>query len=144
MKNGDYILVSAPKNYPGKLYRGKYCYEHHLCYWKHYGVIPKDDEIIHHKDENKHNNIIDNLELMKLIDHVRLHNAEKKKHMVLLQCPICKTQFVKQRRDTHLVKGGRATYCSKECLYKSNALRVKKDEEFLMYEKQNVIHEFFG
>ena len=29
MKSGNYILIKAPDNYPGKKYRGKYCYEHH-------------------------------------------------------------------------------------------------------------------
>ena len=43
MKNGDYILVKAPTNYPGKKYRNKYCYEHHLVYWQHYGIIPNNN-----------------------------------------------------------------------------------------------------
>ena len=29
MKNGDYNLVKAPKDFQGIKYRGKYCLEHH-------------------------------------------------------------------------------------------------------------------
>lgn len=58
MKNGDYLLAVAPENYPGKRYRGRYCSEHTLVYWQHYGIVPNKDEVIHHIDGNKHNNDI--------------------------------------------------------------------------------------
>lgn len=38
--------------------------------------IISDDLIVHHKDENKLNNLIDNLELMSLSEHTTLHNIE--------------------------------------------------------------------
>ena len=45
MINGDYILVVAPPDYPGVKYRGRYCYEHRLVWWKEHNFLPKDDEI---------------------------------------------------------------------------------------------------
>lgn len=50
MKNGKYVLIVAPTEYPGTRYRGKYCYEHTYVFWKHTGVLPKKGEIVHHKD----------------------------------------------------------------------------------------------
>lgn len=45
----------------------------HVWVWKnHYGDIPKGSHI-HHKDENKSNNSIDNLECLKKFDHLSLH-----------------------------------------------------------------------
>lgn len=142
MKNGDYELVVAPKEYSDKVYRNKYCYKHYLAYWKEYGIIPKNDEIIHHKDGNKHNNSIENLELMNRIEHIKLHNSKRTRKMVLLKCPICEKEFVKEKRNTHLQKGGTATYCSKKCTYKSNKLRSEKNESFLNLINENVIKEF--
>ena len=43
MKNGPYILVAALETYPGKKYRGKYCYEHHMVWWKKHKQITKEN-----------------------------------------------------------------------------------------------------
>lgn len=117
MRNGDYILVVAPPDFPGKKYRGRYCYEHHLVYWQTHGVVPKKDEIIHHKDENKHNNHPDNLELKTRKKHAQEHDATRGKTMVELQCPYCQTIFIREKRQTYLQKTN-VTYtcCSRKCV----------------------------
>lgn len=117
MKNGEYILVTAPDSYPGKKYRDRYCYEHHLVYWQHYGVVPKEDEVIHHIDENKHHNVIENLELLLRSEHSTNHTLSRKRKYVLLKCPICRTVFERLHNRTHLAKKTRATCCSRECGY---------------------------
>ena len=73
MRNGPYIMVKAPKGYPGKRYRGRYAYEHHVVYWKKHGVVPKKGQLVHHKDENTRNNRPDNLKLMTTTKHKQLH-----------------------------------------------------------------------
>lgn len=46
----------------------------HLDIWEYYnGPIP-EGHIVHHKDLNKLNNDIDNLQLMTRSEHIRLHN----------------------------------------------------------------------
>ena len=115
MKNGDYLLVKAPSNYTGKLYRTKYCYEHHLVYWKNTGIVLRDDEVIHHVDGDKHNNNFNNLELLKRSEHTKNHTLSRGKTFVLLKCPCCEIIFEREKRQSHLSKGTKYTSCSKEC-----------------------------
>ena len=100
MKNGDYTLVRAPDEYPGTKYRGRYCYEHLLVFWQTHGFLPKNGEIVHHKDGNKHNNSPDNLALMKTSEHVSMHKKEQSKNYVELICPGCQKVFVREK-DRH-------------------------------------------
>lgn len=116
MKNGKYDLVIAPVDFPGKKYRGKYCYEHHLRYWQVNGVIPKENEIIHHKDGNTHNNNPDNLELLTRSYHSSTHNLQRKKTFVELRCPACEKTFIRAKNKTYLVKGGQVSCCSRKCI----------------------------
>ena len=129
MKNGEYLLTVAPSNYPGKRYRGRYCSTHTLVYWMHYGIVPNADEIIHHKDGNKRNNNIDNLELMKRRDHVSLHGLAKGQLYVRLRCPMCNRYFSKRRSNTHLANNNRqATFCSRQCVGKFSSLPKEEKE----------------
>lgn len=115
MRNGEYILVIAPDDYLGKKYRGRYCYEHHLVYWKHHGIIPKENEVIHHIDGNKHHNVIENLELQLRVEHSMNHTLLRERKYVLLKCPICNVIFERLHSRTHLSKKTRATCCSRKC-----------------------------
>lgn len=135
MKNGEYNLVIAPEEYPGKLYRGKYCYEHHLIYWQNYGIVPNSEEVIHHKDGNKRNNNIENLELMNRVKHIIFHDMNMKRNMVLLECPICHRIFSREKHQTHLNKPtNKATYCSRNCAAKAANTNINI--------KNNVIREY--
>lgn len=114
MKNGEYELVIAPEDYPGKKYRDRYISKHVYIYWKYYGIVPKEDEIIHHIDGNKHNNNIENLILMKRNEHVKLHNHLSQ--IVELKCPGCGKIFYRKKGDSFLVKKNKCTCCSYRCV----------------------------
>ena len=64
-KNGYYVITSTKEGYGNKRL-------HRLIYEKHYGKIP-EGYVIHHKDHNKLNNNIDNLELLSEFEHKSLH-----------------------------------------------------------------------
>lgn len=68
-----YTLVEAPDWYSGKRENSK-VYEHILVYCEHngYAFLPKD-MVVHHLDANKQNNHPDNLVLMSIPDHRRIH-----------------------------------------------------------------------
>lgn len=116
MKCGKYILVIAPENYPGKKYRGKYCYEHRLIWWLNTGLMPKDDECIHHKDENTHNNSFKNLELKLWRKHTRDHILARGKTIAVLKCPHCEKIFEREYRNVKSRYGiTKGTFCSQRC-----------------------------
>ena len=95
MKNGPYILVKAPPEYPGKKYRGKYCYEHHLVYWKHHGITRKPNQCIHHINGNTHDNRIENLQMKKWRGHSQEHHS--KKSPIQCICEWCEKKYFTKR-----------------------------------------------
>ena len=97
MKNGPYILIKAPLEYPGKKYRDKYAYEHSIIWWKNTGIVPPKGYIIHHKNENKHDNNFHNLELISLNSHNEKHS--KNNNYIALICSYCKEPFLKERKN---------------------------------------------
>lgn len=81
MKNGPYELVIAPPEYPGRKYRGRYVYEHHLVWWKHTGMVVPEGFVIHHKNDRKRDNRFENFELKENAEHSRHHaRPSKAKH----------------------------------------------------------------
>ena len=122
MKNGPYEFIIAPKNYPGRIYRDKYCYEHHYVYWKHTGNIIKPKENIHHINGNKRDNNFQNLDVMTRSDHIALHNPDKKKHpspRIEVSCENCGKQYdIDSRKHKWKKKNNKHFFCSRHCIGK--------------------------
>ena len=137
MKNGDYILVIAPDWYRGKRYRNRYCYEHHLVWEKEHGQPVPDGFIVHHKDHNKFNNLPENLELMSVEAHGRLH--KKPKAMALLKCPNCGKNFTKEKRSLSFRK---MCFCSRHCVGKYFGQKLLTNEKKEADKNNNVISYF--
>lgn len=79
----------------------------HRDVWEaHFGLIP-DGYAIHHKDHDKENNDISNLELLTPSEHQRRHHAElpEKEHI----CEHCGTVFTSKSPT------GRSRFCSSRC-----------------------------
>lgn len=73
--NKGYLMVLKPAWYTGRK-RSKHVFAHHVVVCENMGLteIPKG-WCVHHCDENPHNNDFDNLVLLTLRDHSRLHHA---------------------------------------------------------------------
>ncbi len=126
MKNGPYILVKAPFDYPGLKYRGKYVYEHQLVWWQYTKIIPPNGYQIHHKNSDKHDNRYENLEMVFKGTHSKLHGLSKKKGWTLLNCCWCKKPFKIETRN-HKAKakqGQKHFHCSRSC-------QVKRQQKLL-------------
>ena len=144
MKNGPYELIIAPADWEGVLYRSRYCYEHHYEYWKGTGYLLKKGDSIHHKDGNKRNNVLSNLELLSDSTHKSLH-ANKGRLWAEMICPNCENHFEREYRNT-LLKDGlpKTIFCSKRCVglypkdkYKTTVTQVvKKFRKFLAHNVQ--------
>lgn len=81
MKNGDYLLIVAPKDYPGKKYRNKYCYEHHYVWWKNTGELISYEDSLHHINGDKHDNRFENLEKVSRREHPSKHFNKTSKYV---------------------------------------------------------------
>jgi hypothetical protein len=116
MRNGDYILILAPTDYPGIRYRGKYCYEHKYIAWKKYGRLPEQNEEVHHKNGDKFDNNPDNLEYITSWNHKKLHGEERVVEQIHLICPTCGKSFdAKPSNYRWQVKHGQILHCSRSC-----------------------------
>ena len=118
MKNGKYELIVPPRDYPGKLYRERYAYEHHVVWWEKSGHIPPEGFEIHHIDGDHRNNSIHNLCLLTKEAHREVHGPMKPAKYVTLQCTHCDEWFPKEERNYRfkLKQGQVDFYCGRKCM----------------------------
>lgn len=65
--------------YKTKKQKGVTKYEHRFVMEQHISRELTPNEIVHHKDGNKHNNKIENLEIMTRGEHIKIHLGGSKK-----------------------------------------------------------------
>jgi len=104
MKNGNYILIKAPIEYPGKKYRNKYVFEHHYVWWKNTGNIASKRCVIHHKNKNTFDDRFENLEEKEWAQHTLEHNKEHPAEIIMLTCAWCGVIFRRDARNVNFRK----------------------------------------
>lgn len=70
-KSLGYMYAYAPEHELAD--EAGFIYEHRLKMVRHIGRNLYPDEVVHHKDRNRANNSLDNLQLMTNSEHTRLH-----------------------------------------------------------------------
>lgn len=132
MKNGPYTLLIAPANYPGKKYRDRYIYEHHLVWWKTTGdSVPAGYEI-HHKNGNHKDNNPGNLQLLTAAEHRRHHGRMRtEKSIINPLCNVCGKiyRIRKCHYNYRLRNNKRGVSCSKKCGYRSISIYSKTKQQ---------------
>jgi hypothetical protein len=110
---GDYTYAVV-LNHPNRT-KDNYVLLHRIVMENFLGRLLTKDEVVHHKDENKKNNAIENLELMSKSDHVRHHNIEKGNARVKTKCPNCNVDMDIGKGQFFIQKGCSFTACSPRC-----------------------------
>lgn len=112
--NNGYRYIYKP-SHPRAKTHGGYVGEHVLVMEQALGRLLLDDELVHHKDENRLNNNPDNLEVTSRSRHAQIH--AKPPAVVELTCRNCGKAFVRKRRQvvTKIKNGQVDFYCERRC-----------------------------
>ena len=78
IRSDGYIMILVPDHPSAN--RDGYVFEHRVIMEKKIGRYLSSDEVVHHIDENKHNNDISNLLLLTNQEHMALHGVLRAKH----------------------------------------------------------------
>lgn len=90
--------------------------QHREIIEKHVGRKLSSDELVHHKDEDKRNNVVDNLEIMSRGSHLNHHRNEP--IFLIKVCPVCRIEFEISMRQFHNNQGKyskKGPFCGKRC-----------------------------
>lgn len=113
VSKGDYDYAVV-KGHP-KATKYGYVLHHRIVMENHLGRLLNKNEIVHHKNHNRKDNRIDNLEVMDATEHAKLHRSETPRKVCELACPWCKEHFFRWKNQTFLQKGSEYTCCSRSC-----------------------------
>jgi len=83
----------------------------------HLGRFLERGEVVHHRNEDRADNSLENLEIKTNSTHAVEHGRSRETQMLELKCPWCEKNFVRERRQTFLVKKTPlgCTCCSATC-----------------------------
>jgi len=117
-----YKWILIPDDYEKPLeYKERYIPEHRYVVEKHIGRKILSGEVVHHKNGNKIDNRIENLELTTLRLHGEIHANYS---FVELECGFCRKIFEKKKnlykRDS--ADGRKVFFCSKKCALSGRGL----------------------
>jgi HNH endonuclease len=124
IRKGDYNYCVVD-NHPSAISYG-YVLHHRVIMENHLGRLLRKDEIVHHINENKLDNRIENLQLLTSSEHATLHGKQKGKKYAKLCCPMCAKVFSIEYRNCFKVKKGLFSACSRKCSGKFSSLIQKE------------------
>ena len=115
ISKGDYNYALV-RNHPNATKNG-YVLLHRIIMENHLGRLLNTDEVVHHLNHNKKDNRLENLQILSNKEHSKIHGFEQGIVVCKLKCPQCGRIFMKQKRQTHLVKKSilNCTFCSRMC-----------------------------
>ena len=125
MTSDGYWEVYVPHN-PMSKTRCGWLLEHRYVMSEHIDRSLTRDDIVHHKDGDKLNNDISNLELTDRVSHGYTHHGGRENDAI---CKQCGETFTLYRPSTIKAKG-RGQFCSRECseLFRTTKLKPSKEQ----------------
>ncbi len=100
----------AKNRYKQRKVKGRKIDEHRFIMEQHLGRKLQSNEYVHHKNDDKYDNSIENLEIMTPVEHGRYHHL---KYPLVKICIICGTEFTPYKTKRKIKRT-----CSKRCRYK--------------------------
>lgn len=91
---------------------GSYAFRYHVVYERKTGMAIPKHLVIHHKNGNSLDDRFENLQLMTVEEHSKIH-AEEYRIGHYLNCLVCGIKFYKP--NYRLRSGHSGKYCSKKC-----------------------------
>jgi len=131
-----YYEIYVP-DHPMSKQRSGWLLEHRYIMSKHLGRTLSSNEIIHHKDENKLNNKLSNLELTNPKTHGKKHFGTNS-HKECLHCR--KTFHIKPSE----LKRGKGKFCSTKCVGLAKTSKIKPSKEQLIKDINNLPYTKIG
>jgi hypothetical protein len=118
---GGYFFVTVPEH-PYATKRTGRVVLHRLLMENMVGRYLEPDEIVHHKDGNKHNNNPENLELVSKAEHARRHRDPAPRR----KCIGCGHIFIVTVYITGSHRYSGTRYCSQECRENKRSSTIAK------------------
>lgn len=139
VSKGEYNYAVV-KEHPYAIDHG-YVLHHRIVVENHLGRVLDPKEIVHHLNEDKKDNRIENLRVMTSLEHNKLHGSQKLRKKARIQCPYCSCVFIRNHSQTHLGKGyGKYTFCSRKCSAKFYRLTQQLEKAISV----NILEIFYG
>lgn len=134
-------LIPIDKNLGLK--RKTMSYARYLMSVKECRILNKDEHI-DHKDNDKTNDDINNLQILTLKENNIKEAKRRGKKIVVLKCPNCGKIFERRKGNTHLVKNGIYTGCCRKCSTSFGSLMQHHPEDVNIINKinTNIIREY--
>ena len=109
---GDYMYALV-LDHPNATKNG-YVLLHRVVMENHLGRLLFPEEVVHHIDGNKFNNSIENLSVLSIVEHSKLHQTGHKRAYKQFVCPQCGKVFNKELRECHEPRKY-GPFCSRTC-----------------------------
>lgn len=100
-----------------------YVLEHRVIVENAIGRLLDKSEVVHHKNGDKKDNRLSNLEVMTRSNHSKLH--AKKPKLLTFTCDFCGNEFIRKYNQRPKVKGTAMVFCSRSCNGKFNGFKKK-------------------
>lgn len=113
VSKGDYLYCIV-RNHPNRT-KNDYVLHHRVVMENHLGRLLSTEEIVHHLNGDKKDNSIENLQVLTVLEHNRIHALESPRKRTMLKCPWCGIIFERFHNRTHLVRKSLYTACSRSC-----------------------------
>lgn len=114
VRKGDYNYALV-QGHPNSTEYG-YVLEHRIIVENHLDRLLNSNEVVHHKNHNKLDNRIENLEIMCVGEHERLHRLRYGRLWADIKCPICsKIVPIPCNQICCKIKRNKLISCSRDC-----------------------------